>query len=45
MILKKEKPPKNQMRKKEIYALKNLRDNDNLIILKLDKSGGHCGNG
>jgi hypothetical protein len=39
LVLKNAKPPKNNISKKEHEAIKNLRNNENIVILKADKGG------
>ena len=39
MVLKNAKLPKNNINKKEHEAIKNLRNNENIVILKADKGG------
>ena len=39
VILRKAKPPKRNISKEERIALKNLRNDENLVILKADKGG------
>jgi hypothetical protein len=39
LILKNAKPPKNNIIKNEHEAIKNLRNNKNIMILKADKGG------
>jgi hypothetical protein len=39
MVLRNAKPPKNNINKKDQEAIKNLRNNENIIILRADKGG------
>jgi hypothetical protein len=39
LVLKKAKPPKSNISKMEHEAIKNLRNNENIVILKADKGG------
>jgi hypothetical protein len=39
MVLRNAKPPKNNISKKEQEAIKNLRNNENIAILRADKGG------
>jgi hypothetical protein len=39
MVLRNAKPPKNNISKKDQEAIKNLRNNENIVILKADKGG------
>jgi hypothetical protein len=39
LVLKNAKPPKNNINKNEHEAIKNLRNNKNIVILKADKGG------
>ena len=39
MILRKSKPPKSNLSKEEICALKSLRNNNDIVVLKTNKRG------
>lgn len=39
VVLRKTKPPGNNISKLEFDALKSLNDNNNIIVLKVDKGG------
>jgi hypothetical protein len=39
IILRKARPPKSNISKEEHTALKNLKNNENLVIIKADKGG------
>ena len=39
VILKKARPPKDNLRRGEREALKNIRNNEDIVVLKADKGG------